>query len=82
MSTMDKRVERLELEAAAQKEPEPPRWSPRIIGAKDGETSEQAVARWKAEHPGETVPDGRCGRLNFIVLHGVKPARPIPGDET
>ena len=82
MSTMDKRVERLELEAAAQKEPEPPQWSPQIIAAKDGETSEQAVARWKAEHPGVAVPDERWGLLNFIVLHGAKPARPIQGDRT
>ena len=80
MSTMDKRVERLELKAAAQKEPEPLRWSPRIIGAKDGETSEQAAVRWKAEHPEVAVPDGRDGLLNVIVLHGVKPTRPIQGD--
>ncbi len=55
MSTMDRRVERLELEAAAKKPTD--RRVIRLVAQEDGETIEQAVARWAAEHPGEAAPD-------------------------
>jgi len=46
---------------------------PRLIAANDGETADQAVARWKAENPGEIVPEEREGVINFIVLRALKP---------
>ena len=64
MSTRDNRVERLELEAAARKPP-----AGRVIQliAQDGETTEQAVARWQAENPGEAAPE----QHDLIILHSI-----------
>ena len=63
MSAMDTRVQRLEIEAAARK-PLRRHLAP-LIAQKDGETAEQAVARWKAAHPWEAAPDGQ---LDCIIL--------------
>ena len=65
MSTMDKRVEQLELEAAARKPPE--RRVIRLIVQED-EATEKAVARWQAENPGEAAPDKQH---DFIILHSI-----------
>jgi hypothetical protein len=76
MSAIDKRVERLELEAAARNPSE--RRNIRLIAAKDDETPEQAVTRWKAEHPGEVIPEERPGFIDFIVLVGRWPIGAAP----
>ena len=66
MSTMDKRVEWLELEAAARKPPE--RRVIQLIAQENGDTIEQAAARWKAEHPGEATPDDQH---DLIILRSI-----------
>jgi hypothetical protein len=66
MSTMDKRVARLEVEVAARKPAE--RRIIRLIAQADGETTEQAVARWEAEHPGEAAVDEEH---DFIILRSI-----------
>jgi hypothetical protein len=62
MSTMDKRLERLEHEAAARKPSER-----RVIQliAQEDETTEQALTRWNAEHPEEPAADEKC---DIIIL--------------
>ena len=74
---MDKRVSRLELEAGAKKKSGwPPGSMIPLIAAKDGETSEQTVARWRAEHPEVAVPDEQPGLIRFVILCPLKPTGP------
>ena len=40
----------------------------RLIAQEDGETTEQAVARWEAEHPGEAALDEQH---DFIILRSI-----------
>ena len=70
-ATLSRRLGALE-EGAAARNPTGPH-NMRLIGAKDGETRDQAVARWKAENPHEVVPEERVGLINFIVMMPLKP---------
>jgi hypothetical protein len=57
---------------------EAPRRVIRLIVGEDDETSDQAIARWCTEHPGEAPPDSAA---DFIILRSlVSPNRQRPGD--
>jgi len=68
MSTMAKRVERLKLAAAATT-PQKRHLAP-LIAQEDGETAEQAVARWKAAHPWEAALDGQLDCIILVPIVG------------
>jgi hypothetical protein len=53
---------------------ETPRRVIRLIVGEDGETQDEAIARWCAEHPDEAPPDSAA---DFIILRSlVSPKRP------
>jgi hypothetical protein len=57
---------------------ETPRRVIRLIVGEDEETSEEAIARWCAEHPDEAPPDSAA---DFIILRSlVSPKRRADGE--
>jgi hypothetical protein len=57
---------------------EAPRRVIRLIVGEDEETSDQAIARWCAEHPDQAPPDSAA---DFIILRSlVRPNQQRPGD--
>jgi hypothetical protein len=52
---------------------ETPRRVIRLIVGEDGETSDEAIARWRADHPDEAPPDKAA---DFIILRTLVSPRP------
>ena len=57
---------------------ETPRRVIRLIVGEDEETSEEAIARWRAEHPDEAPPDTEA---DFVILRKIVSPKRGPDGE-
>ena len=62
---ISRRLDRLDARHPAEA---PRRFIRLIVAADEGETQDQAIARWCAEHPDEAPPGQPC---DFIIIHSL-----------